>query len=247
MAESTVPTAAPIYLTIPQNVSDVNRQSKRDRMEKLFPKKTILTCSILQLICAGTAAITQLILFAVDPDRYSSIADIGTGIWTGVLFGIAGGLGLNASQRTSHCSVIAFMVLSIIASLFAIPLIVISGFGIGDLERRNSKYDFMRILYSIQLLTGLLQGVVAITTAAFSCRVVCCGRQRSNMGTVIYTNAVPQSVPLTAVIATGASEASGTSGASVQPTTTVDEKPPKYEDLETDQDAGEGDRYQRFD
>ena len=46
----------------------------------------------------------QLILFAVDPDRYSSIADVGTGIWTGVLFGVAGGLGLNASQRPSHCS-----------------------------------------------------------------------------------------------------------------------------------------------
>jgi len=69
------------------------------------------------------------------------------------------------------------------------------------------------------------------------------------MGTVIYTNAVPQSeqvatVPLTAVIATGAS---GASGASVQPTATVEEKPPKYEDLETNQDTGEGDRYQRFD
>jgi len=139
--------------------------------------------------------------------------------------------------------VIAFMVLSIIASLFAIPLIVISGIGIGS----DRQYDFMLILYNIQLLTGLLQGVVAITTAAFSCRVVCCGRQRSNMGTVIYTNTVPQSVPLTAVIATGASEASGASGASVQPTATVDEKPPKYEDLETNEDTGEGDRYQRFD
>jgi len=151
------------------------------------------------------------------------------------------------------------MVLSIIASLFAIPLIVISGIGIGESERwerrsrwnddddSDSQYDLMRILYSIQLLTGLLQGVVAITTAAFSCRVVCCGRQRSNMGTVIYTNTVPQSVPLTAVIATGASEASGASGASVQPTATVDEKPPKYEDLETNEDTGEGDRYQRFD
>merc|ERR1712012_651774 len=130
-----------------------------------------------------------------------------------------------------------------IASLFAIPLIVISGIGIGIGSDR--QYDLMRILCSIQLLTGLLQGVVAITTAAFSCRVVCCGRQRSNMGTVIYTNTVPQSVPLTAVIATGASEASGASGASAQPT--VDEKPPKYEDLETNQDTGEGDRYQRFD
>ena len=49
--------SAPIYLTIPQNV---NQQSDRDRFEQSFPKKTMLTCSILQLICAGMAALTQV-------------------------------------------------------------------------------------------------------------------------------------------------------------------------------------------
>ena len=57
MSESAVPTSAPIYLTIPQNV---NQQSDRDRIEKLFPKKTMSVCSILQLICAGLAALTQV-------------------------------------------------------------------------------------------------------------------------------------------------------------------------------------------
>ena len=49
--------SAPIYLTIPQNV---NQQSDRDRIEQSFPKKTMLACSILQLICAGMAALTQV-------------------------------------------------------------------------------------------------------------------------------------------------------------------------------------------
>ena len=57
MSESAAPTSAPIYLTIPQNV---NSQSDKDHIEKLFPTKTMKVCSILQLICAGTAALTQV-------------------------------------------------------------------------------------------------------------------------------------------------------------------------------------------
>jgi len=101
MSESAAPTSAPIYLTIPQNV---NSQSDKDHIEKLFPTKTMKVCSILQLICAGTAALTQVILFVVDQQRYGSTSDVGAGIWTGLFFGIAGGVGLIASQRPSHCS-----------------------------------------------------------------------------------------------------------------------------------------------
>ena len=128
VAESSVPIAAPIFLSMPQNVNGVDRQSERGRLEKLFPKKTILVCSILQLICAGVAAMTQVIipfgcamfinilkkltknnflqviLIAVDSYRGPRVTVVGTGIWTGVLFGVAGGLGLNASQRPSYCS-----------------------------------------------------------------------------------------------------------------------------------------------
>jgi len=228
MSESAAPTSAPIYLTIPQNV---NSQSDKDHIEKLFPTKTMKVCSILQLICAGTAALTQVILFVVDQQRYGSTSDVGAGIWTGLFFGIAGGVGLIASQRPSHCSVIAFMVMSIISSLFAIPLIVISGIGLG-----TSHHALMVPLFSIQLLTALFQGIVAVTTAAFSCRVVCCGKRSSN-GTVVFSNVVPSqseqvAVPLTVI-----------AGATAAPTTSLNvnnEKPPKYEEVE------DGDQYQRF-
>ena len=106
--------------------------------------------------------------------------------------------------------------------------------------------DFIRFLFCIQLLTGLLQGVVAITTAGFSCRVVCCGSQKSNLGTVIYTNAVPQSEQMSAVpLISGVATAS--LGATAQPTAAVDEQPPKYENLDNNLDFEGGDRYQRFD
>jgi len=234
MSESAAPTSAPIYLTIPQNV---NSQSDKDHIEKLFPTKTMKVCSILQLICAGTAALTQVILFVVDQQRYGSISDVGAGIWTGLFFGIAGGVGLIASQRPSHCSVIAFMVMSIISSLFAIPLIVISGIGLGTSGYGLSSHEnLMVLLFCVQLLTALLQGIVAVTTSAFSCRVVCCGKRSSN-GTVVFSNVVPSqsdqvAVPLTVI-----------AGATAAPTTSLNvnnEKPPKYEEVE------DGDQYQRF-
>merc|ERR1712062_873543 len=145
-----------------------------------------------------------------------------------------------ASQRPSHCSVIAFMVMSIISSLFAIPLIVISGIGMGTSGyrpyRRSSHENVMVLLFCVQLLTALFQGIVAVTTAAFSCRVVCCGKRSSN-GTVVFSNVVPSqseqvAVPLTVI-----------AGATSAPTSSLNvnnEKPPKYEEVE------DGDQYQRF-
>ena len=50
-------TQAPVVLTIPQN--GIN-QAKKDRISKLFPKRTILILSITQLICAALSAILQV-------------------------------------------------------------------------------------------------------------------------------------------------------------------------------------------
>ena len=50
-------TPAPVILTIPQNGDN---QSNKDRISKLFPKRTILILSFTQLICAALAAILQV-------------------------------------------------------------------------------------------------------------------------------------------------------------------------------------------
>ena len=97
----------------------------------------------------------------------------------------------------------------------------------------------MIVLFGIQLLTALIQGIVAVTTSAFSCQLICCVKRSSSIFPMIQlSNVVPQSeqvaVPLTVI-----------AGATA-PTTSLNvnnEKPPKYEEVE---DQAGGDQYQRF-
>ena len=68
------------------------------------------------------------------------------------------------------------MVLSIVSALFALTLIVFSSFGLEYAKYSNKGLHLF--FHGFQIFIGLLQGVVAITTAAFSCRAVCCGRKQ---------------------------------------------------------------------
>ena len=88
----------PIILNYPQP------QSETDRIKKLVSKKTIKGLSIIQLVCAGIAIITQITLIGNRvgyPPR--DLADIGAGMWTGFFFGITGLIGIFASQKPSKC------------------------------------------------------------------------------------------------------------------------------------------------
>ena len=155
----------------------------------------------------------QVLLLTCGEEYYycEGMTCIGTGIWTGVFFAISGGIGLAASQRPSYCMVTAFMVMSIISALFAIPLIVFAGIGTGSFSRH---YTGLRFVCGLQMLTGLAQGIVGIITAAFSCRVTCISSHHHS--NVAFTRAVNQdftspistlpTVSATLQNATGASE-----------------------------------------
>jgi len=234
--------SAPIILTIPTQ-NDV--QSEKQHLLKLFPKNTILTLSIIQLVCGALAAITQLCLMGFTD---YGVAFVSTGIWTGFFFGISGGVGLVASTRPSNASIVAFMVLSIISALFCLPLLVFAGIGYGDGRWNRYRPVNSRIVYGIQLLIGLLQGVVAIVASSFSCRAVCCGRKQYP-GAVLFssgTNADGQqftTIPLNQVV-----QSVQPSSLPVDSTDFVDpenDKPPSYDNAAVNLPE-DGDRYQRF-
>ena len=179
------------FVSVPLNTTPT--QSEKERIEKLFPKKTMKDLSTAQLIFAGIAALAQVhttLIFKFFAENIMILhllkviliangeAYIGTGIWTGFVFAIAGGVGLMASQRPSYSMVTAFMVLSIIASIFALILIVVSGIGMGRYSYRSRSSS--RFLFGMELLIGLAEGIVAITTAAFCCRVTCISPHRQN-------------------------------------------------------------------
>merc|ERR1712038_1354783 len=241
MASTTTANQA-VFIALP---SASNSESKKEHIAKVFPKKVMLICGILQLSCAASVAITQMILLGISSRH--GIAEVGHGLWCGLFFGIAGGIGLIAAHRPSYCLVIAFMVLSIIASLFSIPLIVLAGISVGEAKRRQG-YSWgkdepnvaIMIFGSMQLLFGLAQAVIAITTSAFSCRTVCCGK-RTRAGTVIFNPEHATSrarageftaIPLNAI---AMPPAVATAAAAAQPT--PDDNPPNYDDVTTEKNA----------
>jgi len=104
---------------------------------------------------------------------------------------------------------ITFMITSIIASVFVVPLIFIDAIGISNSSHsltyivrhhyNDGFYDPTELcLWIFQSLIGLAQAAIAITTAAFSCRVVCCGsKTAASTGIVLYNPAVHTNGPFT--------------------------------------------------
>ena len=121
---------------------------------KVFPARTIVKLSVIQLIFATVVMVSQILLIVwnydevrymvLDRQRSSHnfppiwpLMDF-IGIWCGFVFGLSGLFGMWVGCRPSLCSIITFMVFSIIAALFCIPLITISATGIERKIQRNS-------------------------------------------------------------------------------------------------------------
>jgi len=189
----------PIILNSPQP------QSETDRIKKVVSKNAIKGLSIVQLVCAVIAIITQIILLSRRDSRretlwFEWIADIGAGMWTGFFFGVTGLIGLFASQKPSKCNLSAFLTLSIISSLLCIPLLVIASIGLSEESsedywysiRTNTNYSkSATACYGFQIFVALVQAGVAIATSAMSCRIICCSKQDYFEG-VVYSPAQNQ-------------------------------------------------------
>ena len=85
---------------------------------------------------------------------------------------------------------IAFLTLNIIASLITLCLIIPESLGIEDGTYIGNDYD--RDVWNLHwtlLIIGLVQAVVSIVAAGYSCSAVCCGQNQNNPGVVIYAPA----------------------------------------------------------
>lgn len=143
-------------------------------------------------------------------------------MWCGSLFLLAGGLGICAAQKKiNRCLIVAFMVLSILASVFAGILIIISsvntvvvpnhmGYYCGNYDSvgettdltemfrvRCNKYGRgIMVLCSLLAIVALAELIVSVWSSIVCCSAVCCGRSYNPV--VVYTYqpqqlAVPQS------------------------------------------------------
>ena len=107
-------------------------------MEKAhIEMRKISDLGVMQLFLGGIAALLQIILVGMES---TPIADWGTGIWCGLVIGIAGGIGLIAHNSPSRKSIEALLVLSIFAGVFAMIMLGFSWIGILH-SRRQSNID----------------------------------------------------------------------------------------------------------
>jgi hypothetical protein len=154
-------------------------RNKGEHYKKNYPINIIRGLAITQIIVAFIAALTQIIGIAQDFERN----EIGTGIWSGLFFALAGALGIFSASKPTKCTVISFMVFNIISSLFALILVIFASIGLGNTRcynyyyRDNYKcpdYSFAKAVLSIQVLIALIELAVSVVSAAVCCRAVCC-------------------------------------------------------------------------
>ena len=143
MTSEHVVIATPSNVQVPENQPTMTapknpelKAMEKARIEKLFPKEMRGGLSDMQLYLGGIAGLLQIILVVTTP-FVGTTADLGAGIWCGLVIGIAGGIGLITTNSPSRRSIKALLVLSIFAAIFAQILIFFSWYGVFESRRQR--------------------------------------------------------------------------------------------------------------
>jgi hypothetical protein len=148
-----------------------------------------------------------------------------TVIWVSIFFFVSGGLTIGGGCSGSRCLVVATLVMSIISAVSAGILIILASILMHAYSWRTRGHwnsDVGTAMYALEIVMGLTMLVVGITTAALTCRPLCC--RQAGGGAVHYTpgaTSLPASLPAGLVL--------------------EQEDPPSYSDV-----ADSGSKYQKF-
>ena len=142
MTSEHVVIATPSNVQVPENQPTMTapknpelKAMEKARIEKLFPKEMRRSLSDMQLYFGGIAALLQIIMVVVAP--FDTIADLGAGLWCGLVIWIAGEIGVITTNSPSRRSIKALLVLSIFAAIFAQILIFFSWYGVFESRRQR--------------------------------------------------------------------------------------------------------------
>jgi len=154
-----------------------NGGNKFKQPKEKYKKRSVKVLSILHIvlgIISCNVGIFELIMqFFANLGRLSIIT-VGEGIFCGIPFLITGILGLISLTKTSYGKITAFLVFSILSSLFGAILLILSSIFmviVSDYYRPNPG-PF--VCQSLLVFIGLLEVIIAIVSSGFSCHG-CCG------------------------------------------------------------------------
>ena len=144
--------------------------------DQRFPKKFMVTLSLIQLVMAVLAILMQAV--GSSTSYPGGLESEGAEIWCGIVvifFALSGVFGLIACSKPSFGWIVTFMVFSIISASFCLPLLVLS-----SIRTAITYHYFGHVVSAIQIAISLIQAAVAIVSAGMTCRAVCkcCGPRR---------------------------------------------------------------------
>jgi hypothetical protein len=106
------------------------------------------------------------------------------GMLPSVFFIISGGLAIGGAQAGSRCLVVATLVMAIISAVIA-GILIINSSMMMVIMTNTGYHHFETSMFVLEMVMGLAMLMAGITTAALTCRPLCC--RRAGAGAVHYT------------------------------------------------------------
>jgi hypothetical protein len=146
-----------------------------------YNSRVSVVCGIALIVAGVISNVAQAVIFAA-----ARSGSFGVGTWLGIMCIIAGSFGIAAGRAKTKCTIVAFMVLSILTAIGCIMQLLVSSaiitaVGIYENELQSDRSystDIERRLVAVcalLLVSGVIGGITSIVGSAFGCKVVCCG------------------------------------------------------------------------
>ena len=158
----------------------VEKSSTKVSLEKSYNSRAATIIGAIHILCGITVFFSTIALLL----SRLYVGLFGIGIWSSVFFIISGSLSICSGKNTNSCLIISTMVMSIISAISAGILVIFSAIGLAHDSygcRYNDYYYYdydcqvdPEIFHGIQLLAGIIEMVLAISSASISCKATCC-------------------------------------------------------------------------
>ena len=160
----------PIYIL-------VKKCSNKESLKKSYKSGAATIIGIIHIVCGLVAFGANISLLILLNARFN-LGVFGTGIWSSVFFFISGGLSIGSGKNPNTCLVVSTMVMSIFSAISAGILVIFSGLGLGIDEcigyYRDCNEMVLYGMHILQLLAGITEMLMAITSSILSCKATCC-------------------------------------------------------------------------
>ncbi|XP_040572285.1 uncharacterized protein [Lepeophtheirus salmonis] len=137
------------------------------------PRKCIFILGVSHLFfCIISILIQTLLRFYHQSTGILDINNLGIGWYSGLIFGVTGGIGIYVSRHMTKCSLATFLVLCVLSSIMCLPLLLIAV--IGYEQFKTAHASFITYLLPLQIVVSILEAIISIISSCISCHGTCC-------------------------------------------------------------------------